>query len=485
MTADSHSKSATHAIASPSRLIQGMLLLGGGEMAAKIFCFLAFTRIGRLLGPERYGSLEFVMAFIVFFTLPADCGLGSYGAREIAKRRYPGPRLLAGIATLRSLLALASYVALAATTPWVPAGARTLVCIYGLGFLLMPLQLQWLFQGHGKMQWVAAASVVRYGVFAGLVFLLVRDDSTLISIGIFECIALIASSAMCVWVARADLKDTLAELPPRLADLKTHLGRSWPIGMSQVSWVALWYFATVFLGFWVVDASLGQFGAAHRIVMALHTFVWMYFYNLLPTICRTAVATGKDLRALLGPSLALTAWAGGLAALLVTLLSSDIIAIAYGEPYRPAGRLLSILIWAVPVALLSGHYRYALVACDHERLEFRCNAIAAVVAIVLGIVLIPFYGATAAAVALVASAAVVLALAYAATSEAGVLMPSISLTYPAWAALLVSGLVARGLSDFGNWLAAAGAGAVYVTLLSLYEFRRLVGWRVRSVDSSP
>ena len=63
----------------------------------------------------------------------------------------------------------------------------------------------------------------------------------------------------------------------------------------------LWYFATVFLGLWVVDDSLGQFAASHRIVMALHTFVWMYFYNLLPTICRTAAAPGKDLRATLGP----------------------------------------------------------------------------------------------------------------------------------------------------------------------------------------
>ena len=169
------------------RLVQGMLLLSGGEMAAKLFCFFAFTRIGRLLGPERYGSLEFVLA--------RDCLLHAAGrwrarvlrAREIARGRYPVPRLLAGIATLRLLLALGSFAVLMATVLALPAPIGVLLSIYGLGFLLMPLQLQWLFQGRGRMQWVAAASVVRYGVFAGLIFLCLRTETTLVRIGIFEC----------------------------------------------------------------------------------------------------------------------------------------------------------------------------------------------------------------------------------------------------------------------------------------------------------
>lgn len=468
-----------------ARLVQGMMLLGGGELAAKVFCFLAFTRIGRLLGPEQYGSLEFVLAVIVFFTLPADWGLGTFGAREIARGRWPAPRLLAGIATLRFLLALSSYAVLLATVPGLPRGVRTLVLIFGFGFLLAPMQLQWLFQGRGKMQWVAAASVVRYGVFAGLIFACLGNENALVWIGVFECLSLLTSSALCIWVARSDLKATIAEWPPRWADLIAHLRRSWPIGLSQISWAALWYLATVFLGIWVVDESLGQFAASHRIVMALHTFVWMYFYNLLPTICRTAAATGQDLRGLLGPSLTLTSWAGGLAALLGTVLAQDLMALVYGEAYRSAGRMLSVLIWALPVALLSGHYRYALVACDHERLELRCNAIAAGMAVILGMLLIPTYGASGAALVLLASAIVVLVLAHAAAREADVLAPPIALALPAGFALLVGGLVARSLSEFGCWVAAAGAACAYLSLLMLCEFRRWSGLRVRSADSGP
>lgn len=470
------------------RLVQGMLFLTGGEMAAKLFCFFAFTRIGRLLGPERYGSLEFVLALIVFFTLPADSGLGSYGAREIAKGRYSVPRLLAGIATLRLLLALGSFTVLVATVLTLPAQVGVLLLIYGLGFLLMPLQLQWLFQGRGRMQWVAAASVVRYGVFALLIFLCLRTDTTLVRIGVFECISLLASSALCILAARSDLRATIREWPPRLADLLAHLRSSWPIGLSQVCWAALWYLATVFLGIWVADESLGQFAASHRIVMALHTFVWMYFFNLLPAISRTTAAPAKDMLGLLGSSLSFTTWAGGLGALLVTLLAGELVALAYGDAYRPAGRLLAVLIWAVPLALVGGHYRSALIACDHERLEFRCNAIGAGVALGLAVLLIPMYGAFAAALALVASAFVVLVLAHTTAREVGLAVPPIVLVFPAFAAVAIGGLVGRFLSNYGSWVAAAGAACVYLSLLILCEFRRLLGLWSRAVaasDSSP
>ena len=59
---------------------------------------------------------------------------------------------------------------------------------------------------------MAAASVVRYGVFAGLIFFCLRTETTLVWIGVFECISLLASSALCVWVARSDLRATIARV---------------------------------------------------------------------------------------------------------------------------------------------------------------------------------------------------------------------------------------------------------------------------------
>jgi len=129
----------------------------------------------------------------------------------------------------------------------------------------------------------------------------------------------------------------------------------------------------------------------------------------------------------------------------VTVLADDIIALAYGEAYRPAGRILAVLIWAIPLALLSGHYRYVLIACDHERLDFRSNAIGAASAAVLGALSIPWQGAVSAAVALVAAAFVILLIAHAATRERGVVLASIARVLPACSAVVASGLAARSV----------------------------------------
>jgi O-antigen/teichoic acid export membrane protein len=141
--------------------------------------------------------------------------------------------------------------------------------------------------------------------------------------------------------------------------------------------------------------------------------------------------------------------------------------------------LLAVLIWAVPLALVSDHYRYALIACDCERLEFRSTAIGAAVAVGLGLLLIPSYGALAAAVALVTAALVVLVLAHAAAREGCASVPALGRALPAASAVVFAGLAARGLSGFGTWVALAGATGMYLALLVLYEFGGPLRSRVR------
>src|SRR5262249_46498486 len=150
--------------------------LAVGEMVSKVLTFFAFSYLARLLGPARYGGLEFTLAVMVFFTLPVDLGLGAYGAREIAKNRKSAPKLLREITDLRLLLAICS---LAALTVFIVLSNKSqevklLLGMYGASLLIYPVLLQWFFQGHELMHWVAVASMTRQGVFAGLIFLFCR-----------------------------------------------------------------------------------------------------------------------------------------------------------------------------------------------------------------------------------------------------------------------------------------------------------------------
>ncbi len=153
------------------RLAINFLFLSAGESTAKLLTFATFSYLARMLGPQHYGFLEFTLAVMVFFTLPADLGLGAYGAREIARDpdRGHAVRLLHEITGLRMALALGSIALLAVFIVALrkPFDLKLLLAFYGVSLLAGPFLLQWFFQAHDQMQWVGAASIVRQGVFGG------------------------------------------------------------------------------------------------------------------------------------------------------------------------------------------------------------------------------------------------------------------------------------------------------------------------------
>lgn len=456
------------------RLAGNYLLLLSGEALAKLANFFAFTFLGRTLGAARYGSLEFTLAVMVFFTLPVDLGLGVYGAREVAKDRRSAARLLVHVTLLRALLALVS-LGLLLVFVWSIRAApevKQLLVLYGCSLLGAPLLLQWFFQGQDRMHWVALASLVRYGVFALLVFSLVDAFTPLPRIGLIECAAVAAVALFCVAVAAASRDVRLRGAAVSWRSTFGYLREAAPIGLTELTWAFLWYIATVLLGLMLAGESLGWFGASHRALMAVHTFVWLYFFNLLPSISRTVSGPVAELERLLGSSLRLTLWGGVWIALTVTLSAGALLGAAFGRAFSSGGPLFATLIWMIPVALASGHYRYTLIAYNRQALLFRATAAAAAVVVAACLVLIPRLGALGAAAALLAGCTLEFTLVWAyvrreITSVAvgpHLVRPAVS----AAGALLASRmLVANPLA------AAVAAAVVYLMIMAVWERREI------------
>jgi O-antigen/teichoic acid export membrane protein len=453
------------------RLAKNYALLTAGECVSKVLAFAAFTWLGRVLGPERYGLFEFTLAAMVFFTLPVDLGLGDYGAREVSKHRSAAPTLLNDIAGLRLLLAACSFCALLVFVLLLnkSADVKLLFLGYGLSLFGAPVLLQWFFQAHERMQWVAAASITRQTVFALVVFAVARSGRPLAPIGLAECAAVYTTGvvSLLLLTRRMGFRAPRPSFRPR--PLIAHLRQAAPIGLSELGWAFQWYFATVLLGFLVADRSLGWFGASNRIVIALHTFVWLYFFNLLPSISRSAAGPPSGLLELMRRSLTVSAWAGIFVALMVTLVSHTLMAAAYGARYAAAGNVLSVLIWMIPVSLLSGHYRYTLIGYGRQKLLLAAITCSAVLAVLLCCALIPIWGALGAACALVAANLVNFGLAYYFVRREVLRIPfHRQLSGPA-IALASSAAVFAALVRFNPWVAVTAASGLYIALLFLYE----------------
>lgn len=267
--------------------------LSAGEVFSKVFSFLAFTLLARVLGPERFGSLEFTIALMVFFQLVVDLGSGSYGARGVAREPAAVDSFVASIVTMRAVLSVTGYALLAlfAFLAVQDSEVRWLVLLYGLTLFASPGMLQWVFQGFDRMKPVALASVVRQSVFALLVLIIVRNAAQLRIIPFMELAAVAAVVACNQYLMRVLLPRVRFRWD--LSGAVVAFRQTLPIGLSELTWACTWYFPTVLLALMVGGSPVGWFGAAQRPVMTLHGFVWLYFYNMLPSLSRAVARRMK------------------------------------------------------------------------------------------------------------------------------------------------------------------------------------------------
>lgn len=465
-------------LAAPARghgLALNFFLLSGGELTAKLLTFAAFGYLARLYGPRNYGFIEFTVAVMVFFTLPADLGLGSYGAREIARDPAAAPQLLRIVTGLRMALALCSMATLAVFVACLHGNweLKVLIGMYGVSLLGGPFLLQWFFQGHDRMHWVSIASIVRQGTFAALVFFFCRPGAAIVRVGVIECVSVAAVAAYSIYIVRGmGFAWPVPDL--RLGQLRMHLREAAPIGLAEIAWAFMWYFCTVLLGLVFSDATLGWFGASHRILMALHTFVWLYFFNLLPSISRTAGRPRQELLELMDSSMRLVSWAGLFGAALLCAIAPDALTLMYGPYFRSAGPSFSILVWMLPVAMLSGHHRYTLIAYGRQQQLLNATIVSAAVAVALGFALVPAYGGIGAAWALLIANVVNFALVYVAVRNRIATIPIVSPLAAPLGALVVSAGVYLALARWDVRLAIVAATAVYMAALAYVDGARIL-----------
>lgn len=468
--------------AEPRKIAVNYIYLSGGEFAAKLLTFASFSYLAHVLGPLDYGGVEFALALMVFFSQVSDLGLGSYGAREIARDPSRELSLLREVTMLRMILSVCSMLGLGILIIGIQKSSELKLTLAFFGFSLLggPFLLQWFFQAHDRMHLVGIASVIRQAGFAFLVFALCRRGARLAYVGIAECFSVLSVGIFCVYLIRHEIHSARHRWENFFPRLWIHFKEACPIGLTELAWAFMFYFCTVILGFMFSDSSLGWFGVSHRTLMALHTFVWLYFFNMLPSISRFTKQPLENLLKLAEGSIQFSAWTGLFIAGLMTALAPVVLSLIYGSLFAGAARSFSILAWVIPVAMLSGHHRYILIAFGFQKELLRCTCISAASSILLGFALIPFYDAVGAAAALLIANVANFVLVYRAVrrrvTEVPVL-PYITMPLLAFAAAAVAYRVAV---EWSVSAAVAAAIAVYLAALLRSDGMRLISF-VRSI----
>lgn len=362
------------------RLVRNLVFLLSGELLSKVATIAAVTYLARLLGPDGYGKIEFAGAALLCAGLLVDQGFGSYGAREIARTPRRTPRLTQEVVTARFALAVIAYLAIALLAVALQRESLTpLLLVFGLSLFGMPLLLPWVFQGHERMGAAALIQALRQVAYAVVVFALVRTGSDLLAVGWAEVVAVFCAAAYGLFQYRR-----FFDWPPLRPAVSRHLFREGvPIGLSQMFWTLRTSGAVLLVGLVASATDVGYFAGAQRVFIAVHAFVFLYFFNLLPAMTRAWGHGSGALSHLLDTSLGLIGWAAALCGGLWIILASPGVTLLYGTAFAPATSALQWLgvVWVL--ALISGHYRFGLIAAGHQTAEMIVALVGAVAVAVL------------------------------------------------------------------------------------------------------
>ena len=386
------------------RLFSNLVSLTTGEMTSRIVGFLAFAVLARRLHTDEYGAVEFAVALAAFFAMVVDFGLETIGARSIAANRDQARRLAAQIPAARLLLAILAVPVMGsvAIITGQPASTVELVWLFGIALFALPWFQRWLFQGLEMMHSVSIGQVIRSAVFCAGVFIFVRQPGDLQAVGLVEIAAALAATLfyLAVQRRRGVAPPGFDPSPVAMRDLYR---QSSSVGLSQIVWAGNQYLPTLMVAALAAASELSWLGASQRIVFSAIAFSWVYHFNLFPTLTRFLKESRPAFESLVGASYRSIAWLGIMAALTGALFASEISRVVFGEPFAAAAGPLAIMVWAIPITLLSGHARITLIAGDEQRFVLVSQLTGVATTLVVGLLTIPRYGATGGAATIVIS----------------------------------------------------------------------------------
>jgi len=384
-------------LSSGRRLVWDFSSLAFGQLLSMLLGFAGFAYLARTLSAESYGLIEYAVGLSALASIVIEGGLGPVGALGIARDRTRAAELAGSVFVARLLLTLLFVPLVGFSTRLTGQGlpVAVLVWLYALSLFAVPFKQDWLLQGLERMTLVAPVQALRSAVFAVGVFLIVRNSSNLAVVGAIE-IAAAAATAIYYFAAQRAVGVHM-KFETRVLHPWALIKAGAAVGASNIIWTFMLYVPIFLVTNLSGPAEAAWLGGAQRIVYSLVGFSALYFFNLYPAIVRGLHESREEWERLMRSSYRLVAWGSLGVALVSTLVAKRVVVLAYGEAFSVAASVFSIYIWLLPVRLLSGHARWALVAGERQELLLVSEGLATVSLLGLGAWLIPAHGAVGAA----------------------------------------------------------------------------------------
>ena len=371
-----------------------------------LFAFFVGIWVARYMGPERYGTYSYALAFVVLFGPIARLGLDGVVVREVVNDPGAKDEILGTTFLLRLLGSIVCFLAAVAAIVLLRPGDRqsqTLVAIVAFGLVFTAFDAVDI--------WFQSRVEVKYSVYAksaglvlanlGKIFLILTAGG-LVAFAWVSSLESIAAAVGLVIVYRYRGYFIGAWRFSR-ARARSLLSIAWPMILSGALAMVYLRIDQVMLRELVGDEAVGVYSTAVRISEVWYFIPIAIATSIFPELVKSKRLGEAVYRDRLQSLYDLLAWASMPIVVAITIYAERIVVLFYGAPFSSGGIVLAILIWSSPFIFMREVYARWLVNEDMTRFFIFAHGSGALLNVALNLLLIPRYQGVGAAVATLVS----------------------------------------------------------------------------------
>jgi len=376
-------------------ILRNTSYLGLSTLASYLLLFGSTVLIARLMGPDSFGKVNVAQMAGICICILTD-GMKLFGVRSIARGAsdfatvdvYGYLRRLCSVAAV--IFLLSSVVIL-----MLPIDADYKILLFtmiGSSMIMAAFYVDWVFQGREMMGYVAIANLVRYLLYVVIVIVCLYLDRNVRWVGISTLIATITASLYLMLNVKKTGYSLYRSQGVELLPIRARgYGEYIVLGLTTLRNQIFYAPTTVIFGMTGHNAEAGIYNAGFKLAFFLGSLGNVYMQSIFPRVCGYCATDRERLKILIGRSTRLLLFLALPVGVGVTMLSSNIVQLVFGDKFVDSAGVLAVLTWAVLIMLTSYNFSTVLIGFGRQDLFIKVVAGVAIVNLALTIL---FLGAT-------------------------------------------------------------------------------------------
>lgn len=375
----------------------GVIIIG--QVINRLTGLVMVIFLARYLGASNFGIYSFVFAFLGFFGIITDLGIGAILVREISRDRSRADKLIGNAIIMKVILSVFALALACLIISFLkyPFDTKLLVYVASLSFLLSFGGLYGLmFQVNLRMEYPTLVNIfsglLKLALFLYLIFL----KAPLLW---FIIAGIIISLPGFFIILRLSRRFIRPKFEIDFGIWKNLLKESWPLALTA-TFIMIYVRIDQLMLFQMKGAeAVGHYAAAVRLTEVFNIIPAAFMISVFPLMSKYFETSKESLTRAYTLSFRYMLMFIIPVAVGTTLLSKPIISLIYGERFLPSVAALSILIWSEVFVFFGIVHKQTLISTNKQRLDFIFTSTSAVINVVLNLILIPRHGIMGAAIA--------------------------------------------------------------------------------------